>query len=187
MNANDGTNMAQIPIHAPITGRVWKFGDNIDTDVIIPGQYLKFSGDELLAHVMEGVDPEFAAKVRPGDLLVAGKNFGCGSSRETAPGVLKNAGVAAVIAPFFARIFYRNAINLGLPVLECADADRIAEGDVLELHFEQGVIVNATRGESYSFRPFPDNVMQILASGGLVKYLEARFAGEAASAASEAP
>lgn len=155
-----------------LAGRVWKFGDNIDTDVIIPGQYLKFSGAELVAHVMEGVDPEFANKVQPGDLMVAGKNFGCGSSRETAPGVLKDAGVAAVIAPFFARIFYRNAINLGLPVLECSEVDRVAQGDVLEVRFEEGVIVNQTRGETYTFRPFPANVMQILAAGGLVKYLE---------------
>lgn len=159
-------------------GRVWKFGDNIDTDVIIPGQYLKFSGKDLTDHVMEGVDPEFAKKVRPGDFIVAGKNFGCGSSRETAPGVLKDAGVAAVIAPFFARIFYRNAINLGLPVLECVDAEMIAQGDALRIRLEEGLIENLTSGDTFSFRPFPKNVMDILASGGLVQSLEKRFLKE---------
>lgn len=159
-----------------IQGRVWKYGDNIDTDVIIPGQYLKFSGADLVAHAMEGVDPEFAKKVQPGDILVAGKNFGCGSSRETAPGVLKDVGVAAIIAPFFARIFYRNAINLGLPVLECTDTGRIEPGDILEIRFEDGVIANLSRAEQYTFRPFPENVMQILSAGGLIKYLEQRLA-----------
>ncbi|WDM02877.1 3-isopropylmalate dehydratase small subunit [Alicyclobacillus cycloheptanicus] len=159
-------------------GRGWKFGDNVDTDVIIPGQYLKFSGAELVAHVMEGVDPTFGRKVQAGDIIVAGKNFGCGSSRETAPGVLKDAGIAAVIAPFFARIFYRNAINLGLPVLECADAGRIDQEDVLEVRLMEGAIVNLTKSEQYTFRPFPQNVMDILQAGGLVKYLESRFANE---------
>jgi len=160
------------------TGRVWKFGDNIDTDVIIPGQYLKFSGKELVEHVMEGVDPDFGKKVQTGDFIVAGRNFGCGSSRETAPGVLKDAGVAAVIAPFFARIFYRNAINLGLPVLECAEAETIAEGAELRILLMDGVIENLTSGETLSFRPFPPNVMDILTSGGLVKSLEKRFLKE---------
>lgn len=161
-----------------IKGFVWKYGDNINTDVILPGQYLKFSGKDLVSHAMEGVDPDFSKKVKLGDFIVAGKNFGCGSSRETAPGVLKDSGVAAIIAPFFARIFYRNAINLGLPVLECSESERIAQGDELSILLEDGIIENLTSGEKFFFRPFPENVMSLLKSGGLVKYLEKRFLGK---------
>lgn len=160
-----------------IFGRAWVFGDNIDTDVILPGQYLKLSGDDLKAHVMEGVDPTFANKVRPGDILVGGRNFGCGSSRETAPGVLKDVGITAIIAPFFARIFYRNAINLGLPVIECPQLMDIHEGDELSIDFQTGRIVNQTQASESQFRAFPDHVMNILDAGGLVAYLRKRLAG----------
>lgn len=158
-----------------IQGRVWRFGDHVNTDVIVPGRYLKLTVKEAAAHVMEGIDPGFAAKVRPGDIVVAGVNFGCGSSRETAPAALKHAGVAAIVAKFFARIFYRNAINLGLPVLDCADVDRIAQGDELRIDLEAGVIHNLTRGEQYRATPFPAHIMELIRAGGLVPYLEAQI------------
>ncbi|WDL97708.1 3-isopropylmalate dehydratase small subunit [Alicyclobacillus sp. ALC3] len=163
------------------SGRVWKYGDNLDTDVIIPGRYLKFSVPDLVQHAMEGVDPDFGKRVQAGDFIVAGKNFGCGSSRETAPGVLKGAGIAAVIAPFFARIFYRNAINFGLPVLECAECLEIEQGDRLIVHLEDGVIEDVTQQKNYGFQPFPPTVMEILQAGGLVSALEKRFLGGGAS------
>lgn len=153
-------------------GRAWVFGDNVDTDVISPGQYLKLTAEEIAAHVMEGADPEFAKKVQPGDVVVAGKNFGCGSSRESAPAALKYAGVGAVIAEFFARIFYRNAINIGLPVLECKQAKEIAAGDELEIDLEKGEIRNLTQNKTYQVTPFPPRILEILQAGGLVPYLE---------------
>lgn len=153
-------------------GKAWVFGDNVDTDVISPGQYLKLTAEEVAKHVMEGADPEFAKKVQPGDMIVAGKNFGCGSSRESAPAALKHAGVGAVIAEFFARIFYRNAINLGLPVLECKQAKEIAEGDELEIDLEKGEIYNLTQNKTYKVTPFPPRILEILQAGGLVPYLE---------------
>ncbi|MHB1628685.1 MAG: 3-isopropylmalate dehydratase small subunit [Bacilli bacterium] len=164
-----------------MSGIVWRFGDDINTDVILPGKYLKLNGPELAKHVMEGVSPGFAERVKPGDILVAGKNFGCGSSRESAPAALKYAQIGAVIAPFFARIFYRNAINLGLPVLECPDAHRIEEGDRLTTHLEDGLIENATRQHVYHFNPFPRHILEILSAGGLVNYLEQRFLKEGAN------
>jgi len=154
-----------------IEGRVWTFGDNISTDDIVPGQYLKLTTDEIAKHVMEGVDPEFPSKVRPGDILVARKNFGCGSSRESAPAAIKHAGIRAVIAEFFARIFYRNAINLGLPVIECKEASRIREGDIVVVRLGEGRIVNKSRNEEYRFSPYPKEVMEILEAGGLVEKL----------------
>ncbi|OUM90395.1 MAG: 3-isopropylmalate dehydratase [Bacillus thermozeamaize] len=153
-------------------GKAWVFGDNVDTDVISPGQYLKLTAEEVAKHVMEGADPEFAKKVQPGDIIVAGKNFGCGSSRESAPAALKYAGVGAVVAEFFARIFYRNAINLGLPVLECKQAKEIAEGDELEIDLEKGEIYNVTQNKTYSVTPFPPRILAILQAGGLVPLLE---------------
>lgn len=155
-----------------IQGKVWKFGDNIDTDVIIPGRYLRtFSLDELASHAMEGVDPDFAKNVEKGDIIVANENFGCGSSREQAPVVLKHSGVAAVVAKSFARIFYRNAINIGLPVI-------VAEinannGDILEIDLEEGIIINVTTKETFKIEPFKKFMMDILKEGGLVPhYLE---------------
>ncbi|MGZ7049091.1 MAG: homoaconitase small subunit [Methanobacterium sp.] len=153
-------------------GRVWKFGDNIDTDVIIPGRYLRtFSLDDLAEHVMEGVDPDFAKNVGKGDIIVADDNFGCGSSREQAPVALKHAGVSAIIAKTFARIFYRNAINIGLPVIIAEiNADN---GDILKSDLEEGTIINVTTEETFKIEPFKKFMLDILKKGGLVPhYLE---------------
>lgn len=152
-----------------IKGKVWKFRDSIDTDVIIPGRYLRtFSLDELASHVMEGENPEFAKNVRKGDIIVAGWNFGCGSSREQAPVALKHAGVDAIVAKSFARIFYRNAINVGLPVIV---ADIEADyGDELMINLEKGIIQNNTTGKSFAIQPFNHFMMEILQDGGLVKH-----------------
>ncbi|MGZ7069705.1 MAG: homoaconitase small subunit [Methanobacterium sp.] len=155
-----------------IQGRVWKFGDNIDTDVIIPGRYLRtFSLDDLAEHVMEGVDPDFAKNVGKGDIIVADDNFGCGSSREQAPVALKHAGVSAIIAKTFARIFYRNAINIGLPVIIAEiNADN---GDILKIDLEEGTIINVTTEETFKIEPFKKFMLDILKKGGLVPhYLE---------------
>ncbi len=153
-------------------GKVWKFPDDVDTDIIIPGRYLVIRDPEKLAeHVMEGLDPEFPSKVRPGDFIVAGKNFGCGSSREHAPLALKGAGVAAVIAESFARIFYRNAINVGIPLLEAPGiTDELEEGDEIEVDLESGVIIR--EGEEFPFKKLPDFMLEILESGGLIPYLK---------------
>ncbi|MGF3499065.1 MAG: 3-isopropylmalate dehydratase small subunit [Candidatus Methanosuratincola sp.] len=151
-------------------GRVWKFGDDIDTDVIIPAKYLR-SVDQSVwpKHVLEGVDPEFSSKVRPGDIIVAGKNFGCGSSREQAALAIKWAGVAAVVAESFARIFFRNAINNGLPLIEAKGISKIVEeGDVIEIDLDSGV-VRTPKGEVKSV-PLPPFLQDILRSGGLVEY-----------------
>jgi methanogen homoaconitase small subunit len=152
-----------------IKGKIWKFRDSIDTDVIIPGRYLRtFSLDELASHVMEAEDPDFAKNVGKGDIIVAGWNFGCGSSREQAPVALKHAGVAAVVAKSFARIFYRNAINVGLPVI-VADIEA-NNGDELTINLEKGVIKNTTTGKSVGIQPFNHFMMEILQDGGLVKH-----------------
>ncbi len=152
-------------------GRVWKFGDDIDTDVIIQGKYLVINEPEELAkHVFENVRPEFAKEVKKGDFVVAGENFGCGSSREHAPLALKATGVSAVIAKSFARIFFRNAINIGLRVLECKDADRIEEGDEIEVDYSKGIIINKTKGEEYEIKPLPEFLEQIIECGGLVEF-----------------
>lgn len=158
---------------AKIIGRVWKLGDNINTDLIIAGKYKLSITDinELSKHAMETLIPNFAEKVKRGDLIVAGKNFGCGSSREQAPLVLKHLGVGAVIAESFARIFYRNAINIGLPAVECKEASRIIDGDVLEVNLMEGYIKNLTRSEIYSIKPIPPALLEILAEGGLVNYV----------------
>ncbi len=153
-------------------GRVFRFGDNIDTDVIIPARYLNLTEpSELAAHCMEDADREFVNKVRAGDVIVAGKNFGCGSSREHAPKAIKAAGVSLVIAESFARIFYRNAINIGLPIVECAAAAEIAEGDVISADFDAGVIYDETTGKSFAAAPFPPYIKDIIASGGLLEML----------------
>ena len=156
-----------------LKGRVWKFGSNIDTDLIIAARYLNTSDPEELArHVMEDADPDFANKMKRGDIIVAGENFGCGSSREHAPIALKAAGISAVIAPTFARIFYRNAFNMGLPIFELSQADEIAEGDVVSIDMEEGTVVNETSGKSYRFTPIPEFMQELVDAGGLIKYAQ---------------
>lgn len=153
-------------------GKVWKFRDSIDTDVIIAGRYLRtFNPKDLAAHVMEAEDPEFASNVNKGDIIVGGWNFGCGSSREQAPVAIKTAGVSVVIAKSFARIFYRNAINIGLPVIT-ADVE-VEEGDIVKVDVEKGVIKNETTGKTFKIKPFDSTMLDILENGGLVnQYLK---------------
>lgn len=154
-----------------ITGNVWRFGDNIDTDLIIAARYLNTSDPhELAKHVMEDADPQFVAKMKIGDIIVAGENFGCGSSREHAPIALKAAGIAAVIAPSFARIFYRNAFNTGLPIFELADADKIAQGDLVKVLMDEGKVIDLSRDATYAFKPIPPFMMELLSAGGLMNY-----------------
>lgn len=155
-----------------LTGRAWKFGDDVSTDHITPGRYyhLRSRMEELAKHVMEDADPDFPKKMMPGDFIVAGKNFGMGSSREHAPLALKIAGVSAVIAKSFARIFYRNAINVGLPVL-IADTEDIEEGDMLEVDLSTGLIRNLTKSKEYKARPMPEVMIKILQEGGLVNFV----------------
>ena len=154
-------------------GRVFKYGDNVDTDVIIPARYLNSSDPaELATHCMEDIDNTFVKRVQKGDIMVASKNFGCGSSREHAPIAIKAAGVSCVIAETFARIFYRNAINIGLPIVECVEAARAIEaGDEVEVDFDSGVITNKTKGESYQGQSFPPFMQKIITAGGLVNYI----------------
>lgn len=154
-----------------VKGKAIKYGDNIDTDVIIPARYLNISDTkELASHCMEDIDDSFIQKVERGDIMVGGYNFGCGSSREHAPVVIKEAGISCVIAKTFARIFFRNAINIGLPILECPDAgDRIDEGDMITVNFDTGVIRNETKKETYQAQPFPPFIKEIIAKGGLLK------------------
>lgn len=154
-------------------GHVFKYGDNVDTDVIIPARYLNsFDGKELATHAMVDIDTTFAKKVQKGDLIVAGKNFGCGSSREHAPLCLKEAGVSCVIAETFARIFYRNSINIGLPIIESAEASKgIDAGDEVEIDFDKGLIKNLTKNEEYKGQPFPEFMQKLIAAGGLVNYI----------------
>ena len=155
-------------------GKVFKYPDNVDTDVIIPARYLNTSdANELALHCMEDIDREFVNKVNAGDVIVAGWNFGCGSSREHAPLVIKTCGTGCVIAKSFARIFYRNAINIGLPILECAQAaDEIAAGDEVKVDFDTGVITDITTGKEYKAQPFPDFIQNIIRCGGLLKALK---------------
>ena len=154
-------------------GKVFKYGDNVDTDVIIPARYLNSSDPkELAQHCMEDIDTEFVKKVQKGDIIVADKNFGCGSSRENAPLAIKAAGVSCVIAETFARIFYRNAINIGLPIIECPEAaGGIAAGDEVEVDFDSGVIRNLTKGTQFQGQAFPDFMQKIIAAEGLVNYI----------------
>jgi len=159
------------------TGTVWKYGDNVDTDAIIPARYLNVSSTEELAkHCMEDIDSKFAAAVQPGDIIVAGDNFGCGSSREHAPLAIKGAGISCVIAKSFARIFYRNAINIGLPILECTAAvENAQKGDTLIVDPTSGTITNSRTGEIYDVKPFPPFIMRIVEAGGLVPYTSQRL------------
>lgn len=155
-------------------GKVFKYGDNVDTDVIIPARYLNTSDPaELAKHCMEDIDATFAEKVQQGDIIVADKNFGCGSSREHAPISIKASGVSCVIASTFARIFYRNAFNTGLPILECDEAAKnIESGDEVEVDFETGAIVNLTKNQTYQAEPFPEFIQTIIAEDGLVNYVK---------------
>jgi len=158
------------------TGSVFKYGDNIDTDVIIPARYLNSSNPkELALHCMEDIDKEFVNKVKVGDIIVANKNFGCGSSREHAPLAIKSAGISCVIAETFARIFYRNSINIGLPIIECEEAAKgISAGDIVEIDFDSGMICNKTTGKDYQGVPFPPFMQNLINAGGLVNYINAK-------------
>ncbi|RLF11578.1 MAG: 3-isopropylmalate dehydratase [Thermoprotei archaeon] len=160
-----------------VKGRVWKLGDNIDTDVITPGKYLSLPMDQLKQHVLEPINPDFAKQVQPGDVIVGGRNFGCGSSREQAPRALKEVGVAAVIAESFARIFFRNAISIGLPVLICEGvSSAFDEGDVLEADLSTGEIKNLTKGTTLKAKPLPPMMLEILSAGGALELLKKKFA-----------
>ena len=155
-------------------GHVFKYGDNVDTDVIIPARYLNATqGDELAKHCMEDIDKEFVNQVQKGDIIVANKNFGCGSSREHAPLAIKCAGVSCVIAETFARIFYRNSINIGLPILECPAASAaIQAGDKVKVDFDTGIITDETTGETFKAQPFPPFIQNIISAGGLMKAIQ---------------
>ena len=155
-------------------GTVFKYGDNVDTDVIIPARYLNTANHkELAAHCMEDIDKDFVNKVNSGDIMVGGANFGCGSSREHAPIAIKESGISCVIAKTFARIFYRNAINIGLPILECpAASEGIEAGDEVVIDFDLGLIENKTKGESYKAQPFPEFIKEIIREGGLLNSLK---------------
>ena len=155
--------------------RAWVFGDDIDTDVLAPGKYMKLDIDEIAKHCLETVNAEFASSVKPGDVVVAGRNFGAGSSREQAPAALKHLGVAALVAESFAGLFYRNALNLGLPAVACRDAKRIRQGDAVEVDAEQGVIRNVTTGETLRCETIPAHLMQMVRDGGLLAHLEKRL------------
>ncbi len=152
-------------------GRVHKYGNNVDTDVIIPARHLNTQDHkELASHCMEDIDGDFVNKVKEGDIMVAGDNFGCGSSREHAPIAIKASGIDCVIANTFARIFYRNSINIGLPIMECPEAsEKIEEGDEVEVDFDTGAIRNLTKGEEYQAHPFPESIQKIIRAGGLLK------------------
>jgi 3-isopropylmalate/(R)-2-methylmalate dehydratase small subunit len=156
-----------------LKGKAWKFGDGISTDHIAPGRYfhLRSNMPELAKHVLEDADPEFASKMSPGDFVVGGKNFGLGSSREHAPTIIKMSGVSAVLAKSFARIFFRNAVNVGLPVLIC-DTDKISAGDQLEVDLESGIIKDITNGQKLDFKPLPKSMIRILNDGGLIAHLK---------------
>ena len=159
-----------------IKGTAFKFGDNIDTDAIIPARYLNTSDPmELAKHCMEDADPDFVKKLKQGDIIAAGKNFGCGSSREHAPIAIKASGVSCVIAKSFARIFYRNSFNMGLIILECEDADKISDLDELEVDTEAGTIKNITKSEEYKVTPIPPFMQELIDDGGLMKHVSKRL------------
>lgn len=163
-----------------LKGRSWKFGDDIDTDAIIPARYLNTSDpDELARHLMEDADKNFPGKVRQGDIITAGKNFGCGSSREHAPIAIKAAGIQAVIAKSFARIFYRNAFNIGLPIFESPEASEgIREGDTVEIGADTGIIKNLATGEQYRAKPIPPFMQELIKAGGLIEWTKKRLAAK---------
>ena len=153
--------------------KIWRYGDDVDTDVIIPARYLNsFDAQELATHAMVDIDPTFTQRVQPGDIIVARKNFGCGSSREHAPLCLKTAGVSCIIAETFARIFYRNSINIGLPIIECPEAAKdIQDGDEVEVDFDSGIIYNRTSGKQYQGQAFPEFMQKIIKAEGLINYI----------------
>jgi 3-isopropylmalate/(R)-2-methylmalate dehydratase small subunit len=162
-----------------IAGKVWNFGKDIDTDLIIAARYLNTSDPkELAKHVMEDADPEFVSKMTPGDIIVAGENFGCGSSREHAPIALKAAGIAAVVAPTFARIFYRNAFNMGLPIFELPESAEIKAGETIRIDMNAGTITNVTSGKAYRFTPIPEFMQELLNAGGLMNYAAEEIANQ---------
>jgi 3-isopropylmalate/(R)-2-methylmalate dehydratase small subunit len=169
--------MGVFAMEKKIKGRVWKFGDDIDTDIIIPGRYLVLTDEkELAGHVMEGLGSDFSHKVQKGDIILAGKNFGCGSSREHAPIAIKGAGVSAVIAESFARIFYRNAINVGLPLLESKNiSKKVSQGDEIEISIERGVLKDLNTGEEFEVKNLPEFMLDILNKGGLIPYLKEKL------------
>ncbi|OGO02182.1 MAG: 3-isopropylmalate dehydratase small subunit [Chloroflexi bacterium RBG_13_53_26] len=160
-----------------LTGKVHKYGANVDTDAIIPARYLNVSDpDELARHSMEGIDAQFVKRVAPGDFIVAETNFGCGSSREHAPVAIKASGISCVVARSFARIFFRNAINIGLPILECEEAVEVTQsGDILEIELETGEIKNITRGRTFHAKPYPEFMLELIAAGGLVEHTRKRL------------
>ncbi|HIU63979.1 MAG TPA: 3-isopropylmalate dehydratase [Candidatus Avacidaminococcus intestinavium] len=155
-----------------LEGKAWKYGDNINTDIISPAAYMEFSIAEAAPHTMSPIDETFGKEYRPGDIFVAGHNLGSGSSRETAPLVLKELGVGVIIAKSYARIFYRNCINVGILTIECQETDKISKGDVLAVDYEQGIIFNKTTGEQYVAGPIPAHIAKLVAQGGLIPYLE---------------
>jgi 3-isopropylmalate/(R)-2-methylmalate dehydratase small subunit len=155
--------------------RAWVLGDDIDTDVLAPGRYMKLGIEEIARHCLEAVSPAFSNEVKPGDFVVAGRNFGCGSSREQAPAALKHLGVAALVAESFAGLFYRNALNLGLPALVCSGARRIRNGDALEIDYDKNEIVNLTLHQTLAFEPIPEHLMEMVRDGGLLPHLEKRL------------
>ena len=164
---------------ANINGKVWTFGKDIDTDLIIAARYLNTSvPEELAKHVMEDADPEFVSKMSVGDIIVAGENFGCGSSREHAPIALKAAGVAAIIAPTFARIFYRNAFNMGLPIFELQESAEIKEGDAVTVDMNAGTITNNTTSKTYNFTPIPAFMQELIDAGGLMNFAQNEIEGK---------
>ena len=164
---------------ANINGKVWRFGKDIDTDLIIAARYLNTSvAEELAKHVMEDADPEFVEKMSAGDVIVAGENFGCGSSREHAPIALKAAGVAAIIAPTFARIFYRNAFNMGLPIFELPQSAEISEGDAITVDMNAGTITNNTTSKTYNFTPIPAFMQELIDAGGLMNFAKNEIEGK---------
>lgn len=165
-----------------LKGRIWSFGDDIDTDAIIPARYLNTSDpQELARHIMEDADKDFPTKVKKGDIIVAGKNFGCGSSREHAPIAIKAAGIQAVIAKSFARIFYRNSFNIGLPIFESAEAsEKIKEGDVVEIDADRGTINNITQAVQYAANPIPPFMQELINAGGLIEWTKKKIKGAAA-------
>ena len=158
-------------------GKVFRYGNNIDTDVIIPARYLNTSDHkELASHCMEDIDPEFVKKVGKGDIIVAGRNFGCGSSREHAPIAIKESGVSCVIAESFARIFYRNSLNIGLPILECkAASEEIEAGDTVSVDYSTGIITDETTGKTYKAEPFPPFMQRLIQAGGLAAYIKENY------------
>src|SRR5213595_132237 len=158
-----------------MTTRAWVFGDNLDTDMLAPGKYMKFGIEEIAKHCLESIDPAFSSSVKKGDIVVGGRNFGAGSSREQAPEALKHLGVSALVAESFAGLFYRNAINLGVPALVCAQAKRVLAGDDIELDAVSGRLANRTTGETLQCEPIPEFLMQLIRDGGLLPHLEKRL------------